>query len=71
MFSGDTHTARIQRTVTDLVGYLGRCLSFPDGVVLLTGTGVVPPDDFTLAADDLVRIRVDGVGVLENTVKVV
>ena len=71
VFSGDTHTARIQRTVTDLVGYLGRCLSFPDGVVLLTGTGVVPPDDFTLAADDLVRIRVDGVGVLENTVKVV
>ena len=71
VFSGDTHTARIQRTVTDLVDYLGRCLTFPDGVVLLTGTGVVPPDDFTLAPDDLVRIRIDGVGLLENTVKIV
>ncbi len=71
VFSGATHTDRIQRTIADLVDYLGRCLAFPDGVVLLTGTGVVPPDDFTLAPDDLVRIRIDGVGVLENTVRVV
>ncbi len=67
----ETHTRRLRRRPDELVGYLGHCLSFPEGAVLLTGTGVVPPNEFTLLAGDLVRIDIEGVGVLENTVKVV
>ena len=43
-------------------------MSFPDGAVLLTGTGVVPPDGFTLASGDEVRIDIAGIGTLSNTV---
>ncbi len=70
-FSGETHTSRIRRRPDELVEHLGRALSFPDGAVLLTGTGVVPPDSFTLAAGDEVSITVDAVGVLRNTVAIV
>ena len=42
--------------------------SFPEGVILLTGTGVVPGDDFTLSAGDVVRITISGIGTLENPV---
>jgi 2-dehydro-3-deoxy-D-arabinonate dehydratase len=68
VFQGETRTERIHRTMDDLVGYLGRSLKFPDGVVLLTGTGVVPPDDFTLQPGDVVEIAIDGLGLLENRV---
>lgn len=71
IFSGETHTRRLRRRPDELVAYLGRALDFPDGVVLLSGTGVVPPDDFSLAPGDVVRIAIDGLGQLENTVKVV
>jgi 2-dehydro-3-deoxy-D-arabinonate dehydratase len=70
-FEGDVHTSRIRRKINELVSYLGRSNEFPYGVVLLTGTGVVPPGDFTLAARDIIRITIDGIGTLENTVKVV
>lgn len=70
-FEGDITTDRIKRTVTELGEYLGHSYSFPDGVVLLTGTGVVPPADFTLAAGDVVTISIEGIGVLKNRVKVV
>jgi 2-dehydro-3-deoxy-D-arabinonate dehydratase len=53
------------------VEYLFRSQHFPNGVVLLTGAGVIPPDAFTLAADDRVRITVSGVGTLENPVAVI
>ena len=52
-----------------LVEYLYRETSFPDGCVLLTGTGVVPPDDFTLRGGDEVHISIDGIGTLQNTVE--
>ena len=52
----------------ELVDYLFRSQQFPNGVILLTGTGVVPPDAFTLAAGDVVRIHISGVGRLENPV---
>ena len=55
----------------ELVDYLFRSQTFPNGAVLLTGAGVVPPDSFTLAADDSVRITISGVGTLENPVAVV
>jgi 2-dehydro-3-deoxy-D-arabinonate dehydratase len=71
VFTGETHTDQIRRSVAELRDYLGRCYTYPDGVVLLTGTGIVPPGDFTLAAGDRIRITMDGIGELVNTVKVV
>jgi 2-dehydro-3-deoxy-D-arabinonate dehydratase len=71
VFSGDTPIARIKRTFAEMAEYLFRSQTFPNGAVLLTGTGVVPGDDFTLQERDVVRIEISGVGVLENTVVVV
>jgi 2-dehydro-3-deoxy-D-arabinonate dehydratase len=68
---GDVHTSRIKRTLSDLAQYLGRSYSFPDGVALLTGTGVVPPSEFTLAAGDVLTLSIEGIGELKNRVKVV
>ena len=70
-FEGGTSTARLNRTLDELCAYLGRCNSFPAGAILLTGTGIVPPDAFTLAPDDVVVIRIEGIGELTNTVTVV
>jgi 2-dehydro-3-deoxy-D-arabinonate dehydratase len=67
-FSAETNTRRIVRSFADLIGYLGRDNLFPDGVVLLTGTGIIPPDDFTLLAGDEVAISIDGIGTLRNPV---
>jgi 2-dehydro-3-deoxy-D-arabinonate dehydratase len=67
-FEGSTSVAAMARTFEDLVEWLGRDNSFPDGVILLTGTGLVPPDDFTLASGDAVAIEVAGIGRLENVV---
>lgn len=70
-FSGVTSTAKLHRQLPELADYLGRCKRFPHGALLLTGTGVVPPDDFTLRAGDVVRINIDPIGELVNTVHVV
>jgi 2-dehydro-3-deoxy-D-arabinonate dehydratase len=67
-FAAETSTRRIVRSYADLIDYLGRDNLFPDGVVLLTGTGIVPPDDFTLLAGDEVTITIDGIGALRNPV---
>ncbi len=71
VFGGETSTARLHRAFADLIAYLGRDNLFPAGAILLTGTGIVPPDDFTLAAGDRVRIAIEGLGLdpLENTVR--
>ena len=58
----------MKRDLTSLVEYLYRETSFPDGCVLLTGTGIVPPDDFTLERGDEIAITIDGVGTLQNVV---
>jgi 2-dehydro-3-deoxy-D-arabinonate dehydratase len=71
VFYGDVHTSRIRRKITELADYLGRSMDFPDGVVLLTGTGIVPPAEFTLDAGDIVEIEIEGIDMLVNTVKVV
>jgi 2-dehydro-3-deoxy-D-arabinonate dehydratase len=68
VFEGSTTLAAMKRSFEDLVSWLGRETSFPDGVVLLTGTGVVPPDDFTLASGDEIAIEADGIGRLDNVV---
>jgi 2-dehydro-3-deoxy-D-arabinonate dehydratase len=67
-FEGSTTLAQLRRTPAELVGWLYRETSFPHGCVLLTGTGVVPPDDFTLRSGDVVRIEIGPIGVLENVV---
>jgi 2-dehydro-3-deoxy-D-arabinonate dehydratase len=67
-FEGETSVARMARTFEELVDWLGRDNAFPDGVILLTGTGIVPPDEFSLRAGDVVRIAIDGIGTLENPV---
>ena len=71
VFSGETHAGQIKRSFTELVEYLFRSQQFPNGVILLTGAGVIPPDAFTLAAGDRVRITISGVGTLENAVVIV
>lgn len=67
-FSGETSLKEMKRPVPELVDYLFRENSHPNGVLLMTGTGIVPPDEFTLAAGDRVRITIDPIGTLENTV---
>ncbi len=49
--------------------YLYREMSFPDGCILLTGTGIVPPDTFTLQSGDEIAISIEGIGTLNNTVE--
>ena len=68
VFQGSTPGSRMVRTYDELIGWLGRDNLFPHGVILLTGTGVVPPDDFSLQAQDLVRISITGIGTLVNPV---
>jgi 2-dehydro-3-deoxy-D-arabinonate dehydratase len=68
MFSGETSTAQMRRTLQELAAYLFRELTFAAGAFLLTGTGIVPPDDFTLQAGDVVSITIAGIGTLENPV---
>lgn len=69
VFSGETSTAQIHRTLEDLAGYLGHSNEFPYGAILLTGTGIVPGDEFTLQDGDQVAISIDGIGVLHNVVR--
>ena len=71
VFSGETSVGQIKRSFDELAGYLFRSQSFPNGVILSTGTGIVPGDDFTLAVGHIVRINISGIGTLENTVQAV
>jgi 2-dehydro-3-deoxy-D-arabinonate dehydratase len=71
VFAGDTRVDQIKRAFSELVDYLFRSQAFPRGAMLLTGAGIVPPDAFTLAEGDRVRITISGIGVLENTVRIV
>jgi 2-dehydro-3-deoxy-D-arabinonate dehydratase len=68
VFRGKTNVDQMQRSFEDLIEWLFKDNSFPDGVVLLTGTGVVPPNEFSLAAGDVVSIDIAGIGTLTNPV---
>lgn len=70
VFAGQTSTSTLHRRLEDLAAWLMRGQEFPDGVILATGTGIVPDLDFALAAGDVVAITIDGVGTLTNTVVV-
>lgn len=68
VFSGNTTLAELKREPAELVQYLYRDNTFPQGAFLMTGTGIVPGDEFSLAGGDVIRIQIDGVGTLENFV---
>ena len=68
LFAGETSTARMRRTFPELIEWLLRANPVPPGSVLLTGTGLVPPDDFTLEPGHVVEIHVPGIGTLTNPV---
>jgi len=69
VFRGSTSTAYLKRSLEELVEYLTRCNVVPGGAVLLTGTGIVPPDDFALKSGDIVEVEVENIGVLRNRIE--
>lgn len=69
VFAGATTLASLKRTPESLVEYLYRETSFPYGCFLFTGTGIVPPDSFTLQEGDEIRITIEPIGTLNNTVQ--
>ena len=71
VWEAETSLGALNRTLEDLVNYVFRCQDFPHGLILSTGTGIVPPMDIALAAGDIVEINVAGVGTLSNTVEVI
>jgi len=68
VFSGSTTLAELKRPIAEMAEYLFRENSFPHGVFLMTGTGVVPPDEFSLSVHDKIRITIDPIGTLTNDV---
>ena len=68
VFRGHTDTGKMKRSVSELIEYLRRDNTFPHGVFLMTGTGIVPPDDFNLEMGDLIDISIDRIGRLSNRV---
>ena len=68
MFEDSTPISRMKRSLTELAEYLYRGFDFRTGCYLMTGTCLVPPNDFTLNVNDEVTIRIDGIGTLKNTV---
>jgi 2-dehydro-3-deoxy-D-arabinonate dehydratase len=68
VFNGTTAISQIKRSFTDLAEFLFRDNSFPHGTYLLTGTGIVPPDAFTLQSGDEIRITIEPIGTLVNPV---
>ena len=71
VWEASTSLSALHRTFEDLVAYLFRCQVFPYGVILSTGTGIVPPMDIALESGDVVSITVDHIGTLTNTVAVI
>lgn len=68
VFQDDTDLSQMARSFEDLVDWLCREYDFPHGALLLTGTGIVPPDDFSLEQEDTVHIEITGIGTLSNPV---
>ena len=68
VWSAETALSSLNKSLEHLVGYLFRCQTFPDGVILSTGTGIIPPLDFIMREGDIVTINVAGIGTLENEV---
>ncbi len=71
VFYGETSVGQIKRSFMELVSFLFRSQKFPHGACLLTGTGIVPPDTFTLQPLDEIIIEISGIGTLSNQVVIV
>ncbi|HBN74948.1 MAG TPA: 2-hydroxyhepta-2,4-diene-1,7-dioate isomerase [Planctomycetaceae bacterium] len=69
VFSGETKLDQLNRTLDELASWLGKEMDFPNGAVLLTGTGIIPPDEFTLESGDIVTIEISNIGQLINPVE--
>ncbi len=69
VFKGSTNTSQMKRSIEDLKAYLCLYNSIPAGTVCLTGTGIVPPDDFYLKGGDVVEITIEKIGTLRNRVR--
>lgn len=69
VFEGSVALSQMKRTVTELVSFVYRESSFPHGCLVMTGTGIVPGNDFTLQSGDEITISIDGIGTLINTVR--
>ena len=68
VFEGEATLSQMKRRFEELVGFLFCSNSHPQGCMLMTGTGIVPPDDVSLIAGDIVHISIDGIGTLNNPV---
>lgn len=68
IFAGETSLSQMKRPLSELAAYLGRELAFPHGALLMTGTGIVPGEEFSLQAGDTVRVQVGSL-VLENPIR--
>jgi 2-dehydro-3-deoxy-D-arabinonate dehydratase len=68
VFRDDTNLGQLKREFEELIGWLGKENEFPHGAILLTGTGIVPPDEFALQDGDIVTMEVTGIGRLTNPV---
>ena len=70
MYDGNTPISRMKRSLTELAGYLFLEFDFAEGCFLMTGTCLVPPNDFTLHEGDIVEISIDGIGTMKNIISV-
>jgi 2-dehydro-3-deoxy-D-arabinonate dehydratase len=68
VFSGEIALSQMKRTPDELLGFLYREMAFPQGCYLMTGTGIIPPSDFTLQKGDTIHISIEPIGTLTNTV---
>ena len=71
VFDGNSSTAEMKRNVIELVDWLQRSNDLPEVAVLLTGTGIIPPQDFTLERNDVVEISIEKIGTLRNKISLV
>ena len=71
VFEGDSNTSEMKRDVIELVDWLQRSNDLPEVAVLMTGTGIIPPQDFTLKENDIVEIYIEKIGTLRNTISLV
>ena len=69
VFEGNVALSQMKRTLEELVSFVYRECSFPHGCLIMTGTGIVPPNDFTLRSGDEIKITIDNIGTLINTVR--
>ena len=69
VFEGNVALSQMKRTPEELVSFVYRECSFPHGCLIMTGTGIVPPNDFTLRSGDEIKITIDNIGTLINTVR--